>query len=68
MHTLPPQILKIMTYKVTGKLPILRIPLKYFTQEIRDEYNIIDIVDNGHVYIKNIKGCVRPKGGQHIRI
>ena len=34
----------------------MRIPIKYFTQEIQDEYNIMDIVDNGYVYIDILKG------------
>ena len=30
----------------------MKIPLKYFTQEIRDEYNIIYITEKSHVYIE----------------
>ena len=30
----------------------MQIPLKYFTQEIRKKYNIMDIVDNDYVYIE----------------
>ena len=32
------------------------IPLKYFTQEIKDEYDIMNIVHNNYVYIKIRKG------------
>ena len=34
----------------------IRIPLKYLTQEIRNEYNTLDIVDNDYVYIEIGKG------------
>ena len=30
----------------------MSIPLKYFTQEIGDEYDIMNIVDNNYVFIK----------------
>ena len=38
------------------KFQYMRIPLKYFTDEIRQEYNIMDIADNGYVYIEIRKG------------
>ena len=34
----------------------MRIPLKYFTQEIRDEYGIMEIASDGHIHIKMRKG------------
>ena len=34
----------------------MKIPLKYFTQEIREEYNIMNLVDNGYVSIEIRKG------------
>ena len=34
----------------------MRIPLNCFTQEIRDEYDIMNIVDNNYVYIEIRKG------------
>ena len=34
----------------------MQIPLKYFTQEICNEYNILDIVNNDYVYIEIRKG------------
>ena len=34
----------------------MHTPLKHFTEEIRDEYNIIDITDNCYVYIEIRKG------------
>ena len=34
----------------------MKIPLKYFTQEIREEYDIMNLVDNGYVYIEIRKG------------
>ena len=30
----------------------MKIKLKYFTQEIRDEYDIMNLVENGYVYIE----------------
>ena len=35
----------------------MRIPLKYFTQEIKDEHNIMNIIDNNYVYIE-IRKCM----------
>ena len=32
------------------------ISLKYFTQEIRNEYNIEDITDNGYICVEIRKG------------
>ena len=37
-------------------LQYMKIILKYFTQEIQDEYNITEIAYKGYVYIKIIKG------------
>ena len=34
----------------------MRIPLKYFTAEIRREYDIMNIVENEYVYIDIRKG------------
>ena len=34
----------------------MRIPFKYFTDEIKQEYNIMDIAENVHVYIEIRKG------------
>ena len=34
----------------------MRIPLKYFTDEIKQQCNIMDIADNGYVYIEIRKG------------
>ena len=39
----------------------MRIPLKYFTQEIRDEYNIIDIEEDGYVFIEIRNGMYGSK-------
>ena len=33
-----------------------KIPIKDFTEEIKIEYNIADITDNGYVYMKLRKG------------
>ena len=30
----------------------MRIPLKHFKEKIRDAYNIMDITENGYVYIE----------------
>ena len=38
------------------KFQYMHIPLKYFTDEIRQEYNIMDIAENGYVYIEIRKG------------
>ena len=43
------------------KYQYMWIPLKYFTQEIRNEYNILDIVDNDYVYIERRKGMYELK-------
>ena len=37
-------------------LQYMCIPLKHFTEEIRDEYNVMDIAENGYVYIEIPKG------------
>ena len=34
----------------------MRIPLKYFTEEIRNEYIIMETKENGYVYIEIRKG------------
>ena len=34
----------------------MRIPLKYFTEEIHKEYDIMDIADHGYIYIEIRKG------------
>ena len=34
----------------------MRIPLKYFTQETQDEYDIMNSIDNNYVYIEIRKG------------
>ena len=34
----------------------MRIPLKYSTQDIRDKYNIMNIVEDNYVYIEIRKG------------
>ena len=34
----------------------MRIPLKYFTYKIKQEYNIMDIANNRYVYIEISKG------------
>lgn len=34
----------------------MRIPLKYITKEIKEEYNIDIISDNGHVNVEIING------------
>ena len=34
----------------------MRIPLKYFTQEIREKYDIMEITSKGSVYIEIHKG------------
>ena len=38
------------------KYQYMRIPLKYFTQEIRDKYIITKIAQDGYVYIEIRKG------------
>ena len=44
----------------------MRIPLKYFTQEIRDQYNIMNIVDNNYVYFE-IRKCMYGRTGFQLR-
>ena len=34
----------------------MKIPLKYFTQEIREKDDIMNLVDNGYVHIETKKG------------
>ena len=41
----------------------IHILLKYFTQEIRDEYNIMNIVNNNYVYIETRKGVYVKESG-----
>ena len=43
------------------KYQYMRIALKYFTKEIRDEYNIEHIADNGYVCVETRKGMYRLK-------
>ena len=38
------------------KYQYMQIALKYFTQEIQNEYNIKNIADNEYVYVEIIKG------------
>ena len=38
------------------KIQYMRITLKYFTDEIKQEYNIMNIADNRYVYIEIRKG------------
>ena len=37
-------------------LQYMRIQLKYFTQEMREEYNIMEIAQDGYLYIEIRKG------------
>ena len=44
----------------------MHIPLKHFIEEICDEYNIMDIAENGYVYIEICKGICGIKRSRKI--
>ena len=48
------------------KYQYIQIPLKCFTDEISEEYNILDIADKGYVYIEIRKGMYSLKEARNL--